>query len=49
MDEQRMSIGSIYLDLCKEGEGDPVVELTYGFDRFIGFWFLSGKLIARES
>lgn len=40
---------TIYLDLRKEGEGDTIIEFTYRFHCFIGFWFLIGKLVTREA
>ncbi len=44
-----MSIFAIHLYLRKERESDPIVDFTDLFDRFIGFWFLVGELIAGKS
>ena len=47
--ENRIRLASVHLDLVHDGEGDPIVQLASGFRITARAWFLTCKLIARET
>ena len=47
--ENRIRLAAVHLDLVHDGKSDPIVELASGFCIAARAWFLTRKLIARET
>ncbi len=47
--KERVSIGTVYIDLLEERKSHAVVEVAEGCDVFRGAGFLRAELVAREA